>query len=183
MTQQIDLDALAGHTPEPWRFDGRIGCCAVYTGPVRTCLSGGDFIALYGYDRADDGRGWKAEPEKEANARLIAAAPALLAELRAAREELAAREQALESANGVVRHLYAQIERNNEAGREEIARLRAALVSVEWEGGRYICGDFMSACPLCGVLYIDRKDGHKPDCLIGHALAVQPAPKAPEGER
>lgn len=66
------------HTPGPWICDIRTGMIAVYAGPPRNCLVGtGSFLHSSTIPPKDDG--W-AEPtaEQVANARLIAAAPALL---------------------------------------------------------------------------------------------------------
>lgn len=66
---ELDLSQFEGHTPGPWESDG--SCVRIYQdGRVEFCVAGG----------AADPPGMM-----HSNARLIAAAPQLLAELREAR--------------------------------------------------------------------------------------------------
>ncbi len=74
------------HTPGPWKADIRSGCLAVY--PARedhNCLSGARQWAIH-YSNKDaeqtQGGGWTMSEEARANARLIAAAPDMLALLK-----------------------------------------------------------------------------------------------------
>lgn len=74
----------SNHTPGPWRISESVH-------PQNACINivagewGDDIASLYGPDRGvtqDESGVWGDHPIREANARLIAAAPELLAELR-----------------------------------------------------------------------------------------------------
>lgn len=69
-------------TPGPWICDIRVGCVAVYAGEPRNCLSGVSGDALFykpGYktENANGLAQWNTNPQDEANAHLIAAAPCM----------------------------------------------------------------------------------------------------------
>lgn len=73
------------HTPGPWRLDTRVGCLAVYPkGEEHNCLSGASDWAIHyasGYKTTDEAGNftqWNIDPQKVANATLMAAAPDLL---------------------------------------------------------------------------------------------------------
>lgn len=61
---------MSEHTPEKWNYDERIACVSVYAGEPRNCLAD-DVGEIYYRDHPT--------AEDLANARLIAAAPDLLA--------------------------------------------------------------------------------------------------------
>jgi len=74
----VDLESLRGHTPGPWKFDKNLGCKTIRggkSGPTKQAQ----------YTELADTHGLNNEETDTANARLIAAAPALLAELTARR--------------------------------------------------------------------------------------------------
>jgi len=64
-----------GHTPGPWRYDDKSGD----SGGLVVWAEGGDRVARVCWDSCDEQS--EALSETEPNARLIAAAPELLAEL------------------------------------------------------------------------------------------------------
>ncbi len=78
------------HTPGPWKVDHRIGCLAVYPASREVnCFSGIErsFVhyldAYREWDPKTEAYGpWIMEPENEANARLIAAAPTMYTTLK-----------------------------------------------------------------------------------------------------
>lgn len=67
------------HTPGPWKYDERPGIVAVYAGEEKNCLDlpHDCFLFVRGFARQKEG--WKVDLQACADARLIAAAPDLLA--------------------------------------------------------------------------------------------------------
>lgn len=127
----LDLVALAGHTPGPWsdtelRGD-RVQVCAPV--PLSSCRQTVAIVEAYEARLCD---------EERTNARLIAAAPALLAEVVALRARVAGLERA-------ARPILAELDAVGPADTPEVAAmmdaLRAALSPVapadsEGEGRR-----------------------------------------------
>lgn len=77
------------YTKGKWIADVRVGCVAVYTGEKVNCIDESQGRRLYyanGYQLKDENGdfvGWEVEPEKVANAHLIAAAPDMYEALNA----------------------------------------------------------------------------------------------------
>ena len=67
------------NTPGPWNLDIRVGCIAIYSGPKENCLShmhNSPRTMFYKSGEWDkEKKCWNTDPQDEANARLIAAAP------------------------------------------------------------------------------------------------------------
>jgi hypothetical protein len=80
---------MTKHTPGPWVADIRVGCFFVHEeGEERNCLDGVEDRGVVFQGGRGEQRGgvrWLTE-EQQANARLIAAAPDMLAALKAVRE-------------------------------------------------------------------------------------------------
>lgn len=82
----------AKHTPGPWKLDQRSGCLAVYPATDdRNCLSGASNFAIHYSNKGAkfNGSFWDMDEQAKADARLISAAPELLAALVAVTETLA----------------------------------------------------------------------------------------------
>jgi hypothetical protein len=148
---ELDLGQFEGHSPTPWEFDGR---------SVKIDDAGGDYFGVTIYDAKGnelfdsacrcglaseviteaDGEGgcdrWDEQARRDA--RLAAAAPALLAELRAAGKEnarLVAQQLMLLEAPAKDSVELVETRAELEAAREERERLRAIIADHEsrWE--------------------------------------------------
>jgi hypothetical protein len=81
-TEDKSLDQSVAHTPGPWKFHGGWGMCVTLDEPIP--ISGARSIA-------NCSQSWISPSQCEANAKLIAAAPDLLAALQEIRGELCRR--------------------------------------------------------------------------------------------
>lgn len=115
----IALDAFKGHTPGPWRLSG--------TEDAMRHVSGGDWVrfaeVVVELRSEDDPHAHETSPEGEANARLIAAAPALLESLARVTEE----RDALVKARDYERELSDKWRNEANTLRDQVEALRAAL--------------------------------------------------------
>lgn len=132
-TKRVDLESLRGHTPAPWlsRDDWEGTEIEIYV----PRLDGiGDFVIVEevgGEIRKDENGEWSDYSEVQANARLIAAAPDLLAELT----ERRARDSSLEA---------------REAKVAELVTVHKSV--LEWAQSRCPCqNEKPDPCPLCGA--------------------------------
>lgn len=144
---KIDLKSLTGHTPGPWIAVGRR--------VEHTTDSVPDICTTAPEAMEQDGR---SDAECCANARLIAAAPLLLAEVATLRDRV--RELTL-YAMGV------EAQRGKLAARLE--QTRTQLKSVQWSGGSM---DRVGACPCCGCI---EDEGHLPMCELANVLEEEPS--------
>lgn len=120
-TDPLDLEQFEGATPGPWHITERFNEPYGYTPTVRVNAERDMSVPEGTVCKV-----WGAEHDAEANARLIAAAPALLAEVRRLREQY----ELAEDDNVAYRERNALYSEQNQGLEAEVARLRAALEKI-----------------------------------------------------
>jgi hypothetical protein len=101
--------------------------------------------------------------QREADARLIAAAPELLAETESLRAQVAEFQQRLDRTTSDRLSASTALLENNRALRAQLASSLAVLREVEWKG------EFHD-CPCCGKGGTPTTQVHAPDCKLAAVL-------------